>query len=764
MAITRRRFLQVAGIVGLGAAATASVVRGIPAVRGLLRRWRPDNPPIAFHAGGTHPIGNFVVSVATRDGARPFLRITHAAEPTRVLWESIPGVAFLAAARTRVDVREFGTPEGSFDIRDRVLALCAQQSVDAFESEDGALVIRGTLSGAGRQTGYRMIFTSTSVNQVRFQVRLDSSQSASFNRLNLRFASAADEHVFGLGQQLTFLDQKGRQVPILVQEHGVGRGLPVFTQLVDLTEHGGGGTPYSTEAPAPHYITSKLRSMFLENKEYSIFDFQVPDRVMVTLYANTLAGRILYGRTPLDLIEEYTAYTGRMRRLPDWVHDGAIICVEGGTDVALEQLRQATRAGIPIAAFWFQHWSGRRVTPVGAQVWWNWKLDTTLYARWDTLVDALRAQHARVLLYISGFLTNTPGHNDLFEQARAAGYLVKRQDGAPYLIKNTNFYAGLVDLSNSAARTWIKGVIKHELIQRAHASGWMADFGEALPFDAVLHRDADPAVWHNHYPEAWAQVNREAIDEAGKGDDIVFFNRSGFTESPRYSTLFWLGDQLQTWDGYDGIKTAVVGVLSGGVSGFSLLHSDTGGYNAFSVKLLGRTVPVVARSPELFMRWVELNAFTSVLRTHVGLDPSISTQIDSTPTVLAHFACFAKVYRALGFYRKVLVDEAAQTGHPVVRALFLEHPNDAETYTLSQQFMFGSELLVAPVLNARHASVRVYFPAGTWVNIWTDAVVAAPHGAWKEAAAPLGRPAVFCRQGSSVGARFIANLKREALR
>lgn len=101
----------------------------------------------------------------------------------------------------------------------------------------------------------------------------------------------------------------------------------------------------------------------------------------------------------------------------------------------------------------------------------------------------------------------------------------------------------------------------------------MADFGEALPFDSVLYGDASPAIWHNHYPEQWAKVNRLAIEEAGRGDDIVFFNRSGYTQSPSHGTLFWLGDQLQSWDEFDGIKTAVVGLLSGGMSGFSLLHS-----------------------------------------------------------------------------------------------------------------------------------------------------------------------------------------------
>ena len=210
------------------------------------------------------------------------------------------------------------------------------------------------------------------------------------------------------------------------------------------------------------------------------------------------------------------------------------------------------------------------------------------------------------------------------------------EDGTPFLIRNTSFDAAVVDLSNPGARAWIKGVIKGALIGEAGASGWMNDFGEGLMFDSRLYDGGDPIVWHNRYPEEWARMSREAIEEAGRGDDITFFDRSGFTRSPGIATLFWLGDQMQTWDEYDGIKTAVVGLLSGGVSGFSLVHSDTGGYVAVKVSVDGRQIPVIARTPELLMRWMELNAFTAVFRTHEGLDPAISAQFDTNAATLAH--------------------------------------------------------------------------------------------------------------------------------
>jgi alpha-glucosidase len=148
------------------------------------------------------------------------------------------------------------------------------------------------------------------------------------------------------------------------------------------------------------------------------------------------------------------------------------------------------------------------------------------------------------------------------------------------------------------------------MIRGASSSGWMADFGEYLPFDAQLHNGENGANYHNLYPQEWAKINEEAILEARQEgitqrvkyrsskinsdsdnevsdsrnasstdeSEVVYFMRSGWLESPGHASLFWLGDQMVSWDKYDGIQTVVVGALSGGLGGHSLTHSDIGGY------------------------------------------------------------------------------------------------------------------------------------------------------------------------------------------
>jgi sulfoquinovosidase len=472
-----------------------------------------------------------------------------------------------------------------------------------------------------------------------------------------------------------------------------------------------------------------------------------------------MTGRILYGETPLDLIETYTEYAGRMRVLPDWVHNGAIVALQGGTKVARPQFEELLKAEIPLAGLWIQDWMGIRITPAGVQLWWDWRLDESYYPDWHQLVADIEKRGGRMMIYINPFLANTKGHDDLFNEAAAKGYLVKMANGEPFLNKSINFYAGLIDLTNPETRTWIKGIIKDVLIAKAGASGWMADFGEALPFDGKLYGDADPAVWHNRFPQEWAKVNREAIEEAGRGDDIVFFSRSGFTQSPTYSTLFWLGDQMETWDEYDGIKTAVVGLLSGGVSGFSLLHSDTGGYVSLGLKIAGHKIPVIARTNELLQRWMELTAFTAVFRTHQGLDPAIEAQFDTIPANMVHLARFAKVYKGLASYRKSLVAESTEKGYPVARHLFLHYPGDPNTHELRYQFLLGPDLLVAPVLDKGADAVRVYFPMGSaWTDLWSGTEVGAA-GSWSIMPAPPGKPAVFLRKGAVSAHQILSGLK-----
>ena len=131
----------------------------------------------------------------------------------------------------------------------------------------------------------------------------------------------------------------------------------------------------------------------------------------------------------------------------------------------------------------------------------------------------------------------------------------------------------------------------------------------------------DPAAWHNRYPEEWARVAREAIEETGRADDIVFSIAPASPAALATRRSSGLGINFEAGTNIAGSRRRWFGLLSGGVSGFSLLHSDTGGSDSLQFHLAGTEIQVPARTPALQMRWTELNAFTVVLRTHEGLEP-----------------------------------------------------------------------------------------------------------------------------------------------
>jgi alpha-glucosidase (family GH31 glycosyl hydrolase) len=201
------------------------------------------------------------------------------------------------------------------------------------------------------------------------------------------------------------------------------------------------------------------------------------------------------------------------------------------------------------------------------------------------------------------------------------------------------------------------------------------------------------------------------------------------------------------WDEHDGIKSSVTGLLTSGLSGYSLEHTDIGGYTAIDNPLLE-----YHRSKELLLRWIELGAFTVVFRTHEGNIPEVNYQIYSDEETLRHFARFAKVYAAWEPYRMELVKEASETGLPVVRHPFVHYPDDPEVLGLEYQFMVGPNLMVAPVLDPGANAVSVYLPAGKWVHLWSGRQYGSPDkGLYEKVRAPIGEPAVFYEEGSNVG-------------
>ncbi len=687
-------------------------------------------------ASGGWTVGDFVLDLDPHGR----LRVIHL-DADRFLFEAPDDRPWFQVGEAELEAHEH---QGSFDLRETVHRLCEELTVTDADFAGGALTLRAEFTDCdGADASVR--FWSERPGHLSFAITPDEDR---WDLIVLNDAIRPDERVYGLGEQAPHhtLDLRGRAIPVISQEGGVGRGHWPITPAVNAFSSGSGGSEESTYYAAPHYLTSRNRSMFLENTEVSVFDFTGDRTTSVWLHAGEMRGRILHGESPLELIERFTEYAGRMPALPEWANEGAIVALARPLDQSLAIVDDLIAHDAAIAGVWNQTWSGVSTTYIGEQVLWNWVQNPTHHPGWGAWSDALADRGARTLCYVNSMFRPLPDDagdvpRDLYSEGLAGGYFVRDHHGDVLMLPVTAFDVALLDLTNEDARRWMKDILVEEMIGNANCSGWMADFAEALPFEAVMHDGRTGAEFHNEYPVEWARLNREAVEEAGLLGDVLVFNRSGFTTTPRHSMLLWQGDQLTTWDRYDGMKSAVHGLISGGFSGIALNHSDIGGYTSLSYAGLGYT-----REAEQLKRWTELSAFTAAMRTHEGNQPTANAQVYSDDAAMAHFARMTRVYRALADYRSELFADATGRGWPVVRHLAMHHPDVDAAWEQDLQFLLGPDVLVAPVVEKGHDDRTAWLPPGLWVHLWSGDVV----GHEVEAdtvtvAAPLGEPAVFVR-------------------
>jgi alpha-glucosidase len=363
---------------------------------------------------------------------------------------------------------------------------------------------------------------------------------------------------------------------------------------------------------------------------------------------------------------------------------------------------------------------------------WNWVFDEERYPQLPRLIEELHGEGIRFLGYINPFLAI---EKELYREASARGYCVKDREGRDLLVTITTFPAALLDLSNPEAAAWIKRVIRENMIGIG-LDGWMADYGEYLPPGA---RPASGESWeglHNRYPVLWGRANQEAVREAGRERDVVFFMRAGFSGSSAHAPLFWAGDQLVDWGRGDGLPTVIPAALSLGLQGVGQHHSDIGGFTSLAW---------VRRGKELFLRWTEQAAFSPLMRTHEGNRPGTQWQFHSDQETLRLLARATKVFARLKPYRLQALAEYQHSGLPLMRHPYLHYEHDETLHRLAYQYLLGRDLLVAPVLRPRARTWRAYLPEDSWMHLWSGAPFAP---GWQRVPAPLGFPPVFYRADS----------------
>lgn len=632
-----------------------------------------------------------------------------------------------------------GTPDmemvrGNFRIDDKV---SSRWNLNCFASDDGAIRLWNS------EAANAILAIKFESNRTGASLNLRCTDP-SVNRLWVTMRCTEQETFWGGGEQMSYLKLNGRRFPFWTSEPGVGRDKT--TELTKIMDDQGlaGGDYWTTNYPQPTWLSSAHYAVHLDTNAYSALDLSAPGVADIECWQANLDIELFSATTLPELVTAMSDRFGRQPPLPEWAITGAIVGLKNGEE-SFERFEKIRASGAAITGLWCEDWAGIRQTSFGTRLFWDWKWKPERYPDLPKQIADLAEEGIRFLGYVNPYLAVD---GVLYQEALAADYLALRQENdEPYAVDFGEFDAGVVDFTNPQAAAWFaERIIGQEMLDFG-ISGWMADFGEYLPTDVRLFDGSDPMEAHNRWPVLWAKVNADAIAARGKTGAATFFMRAGFSGVQAHCPLLWAGDQCVDFSRHDGVNTVITGALSSGLLGNAYHHSDLGGYTS----LHG-----VVRTAELMHRWIDLSCFTPVMRSHEGNRPADNLQIDSSAEILAHFARMSLVHARLAPYVRALSGEAVTTGLPLQRPLFL-HYEDPAYYDIQDQYLYGADMVVAPVVEEGKDRREVVLPDAAWIHLWSGADYAKGQ---HNIAVPHGQPPVFYRK-DSVHAALFASITQE---
>ncbi len=575
-----------------------------------------------------------------------------------------------------------------------------------------------TLEIAVRTPGETLQVTSSSENDFdAIALPLDCDDAASFH---------------GFGEQYSVTDQRGNAFRLWLSEQGIGRN-PDFPLLPV------NGDLHTTYFPMPYYLDARGFGGLFQTPMPVEVDLCSSDPDAAWFEVQGAVDLIVFsGPTGYDVIRQLGEEVGRPTQPPAWAWK-PWIGMQGGQDDVAAEVARLEMADVPYSAIWVQDWAGIRPNLKGGfGVEYRWRTDTDLYPDLPGFVADLHANGKRFLGYANPFIDPDLDH---FETMSTGDMLVKTSDGENYVSFAPNGQSAHPDFTAEGTEAYVQSELR-AMVEDIGMDGWMSDFGEWSPMDGVIADGSNPVAYHNTFPNYWHAQWRAVMDEVRPDGDFAIFARSGATGVHAVSQIYWIGDQECDFSPYDGLPTVVPAMLNLGLSGIPFVTHDIAGFSGGP------------STKELFMRWTELGAFTPIMRTHEGNDKENNWRWESDAETTEHFRRFARIHEALGPELAVLAESAAASGTPMVRHLMLEFPDDPAAVAVSDSFLLGPDLLVAPVVEEGATSRTVVLPTGaTWFHVWTGDTYEG--GETVEIEAPIGTPPVFARDADRPDLRDI---------
>ncbi|MCR5712290.1 MAG: DUF4968 domain-containing protein [Prevotella sp.] len=470
---------------------------------------------------------------------------------------------------------------------------------------------------------------------------------------------APGERIYGCGESFGALNKVGQKVQIMV------------------TDPQGPETDGQYK-PVPFYFSNRGYGIFMHTSAPVTADFGASYIGAQRLFmADEQIDFFVFFGSPKDILNEYTNITGKSPMLPlwtfgTWMSRITYFSQEEGLEIA-KQLRQNK---IPSDVIHFDTgWFGV-----------DWQCDYEFakdrFKDPKGMLDQLKRDGFHTCLWQLPYFTPK---NRFFRELVDGGMAVKNAAGSlPY-------EDAVLDLSNPKTVKWYQDKIANLI--RLGVGAIKCDFGEAAPYDGFYYSGRGGLYEHNLYPVRYNKALFEAV-KANSGEGVIWA-RSAWAGSQRYP-LHWGGDAATTNTGMLG---DLRGGLSFGLSGFSFWSHDMGGF-------------VTASPEDIYRRWLPFGFLSSHTRAH-GAPPTEPWLISESFTKA--FRQAAEMKYKLMPYVYAQAKDCSERGLPMVRALLVEFPEDPGAWLVEDEYMFGSQILVAPLLESGN-SRTCYLPKGKWID------------------------------------------------
>ncbi|HKV53049.1 MAG TPA: glycoside hydrolase family 31 protein [Candidatus Binataceae bacterium] len=546
---------------------------------------------------------------------------------------------------------------------------------------------------------------STTAGETFLEEAIEGGLSWSYWDYALRFRLAPEDHFYGMGQ-VNQLDE-----PVDLDHRGHRR--EVWNQH---------SPPATTILPALHSLRGY--GLLVDNPRRATWDLGHGDPAAFSYQSGGggLQYYVFYGPDLPRLLRTYLELTGYPPMPPRWVL-GLLQSRYGYRNRnELELIARTFREkrlpcdALILDVYWFRDMGDLAFDPV------DWPDAPEMIAR-------LRQQGYRIMLIEEPYVAVRSRN---YHEASSKGYLARRYDGSPYTFDFWPGECALVDFSNPAAREWWTAL--HRPLLEMGVAGWWSDLNEpAKHYQDMLHHAGSAPMVHNLAAFEMHRSIFEAAQRYTPRQRTFILSRSAFAGSQRYGASLWSGDVDMT---FAALRKQVAVGLNTSLAGFPLWGSDIGGFG-FEGKC----------SPELYVRWYQFGAFCPLCRPH-GDQTELREPWQFGPEIEAICRKYLSLRYRLLPYTYTALHQACASGIPLMRALVVEFPRDPEVLNISDEYIFGSEILVAPVMDEGAAQRKVYLPAGRWVDFWTEAAHSGPK--WLDVSAPLDTLPLFVREGAII--------------